>query len=65
MGEAFETQAERTPIRTLPMLGMAYAEKSRGNHVSAAPVREQLASIWINADADIKAKLHPEPAGEE
>lgn len=55
--EAFETQAKRTRLKSLPMLGMARAEEARGNPVAAAHTREILASIWVNADADIKAKL--------
>jgi tetratricopeptide (TPR) repeat protein len=55
--EAFETQGERTRLKSLPMLGLARAEEARGNHTAATHIREMLGPIWIKADADIKAKL--------
>ena len=55
--EAFETQGERTRLKSLPMLGLARAEEARGNQATATHIREMLGSIWIKADADIKAKL--------
>jgi tetratricopeptide (TPR) repeat protein len=55
--EAFETQAQRTRLKTLPMLSQSRAEKARGNLAAASQLRERLASIWVNADADVMAKL--------
>ena len=55
--EAFETQAGRTRLKTLPMLGQARAEAARGNQAAANQLTERLGSLWINADADVKAKL--------
>ena len=55
--EAYETQAGRTRLKTLPMLGQARAEEARGNTTTADQLRARLASVWVNADEDVKAKL--------
>jgi tetratricopeptide (TPR) repeat protein len=56
--EAFETQGERTRLKSLPMLGLARAEQARGNKTAAIHIRETLGSIWTKADADIKTNLN-------
>jgi len=55
--EAFEIQGQRTRLKTLPMLSQAKTEEARGNQTAANQLRERLASIWVNADDNIKAKL--------
>jgi len=55
--EAFETQSQRTRLKTLPMLSQARAEKARGNLTAASQLHERLASIWVNADTHVMAKL--------
>ena len=55
--EAYEIQAARTRLKTLPMLGQARAEDALGNATTARQLRERLGSIWVHADADVKAKL--------
>ncbi|NOR18501.1 MAG: hypothetical protein GQ538_00250 [Xanthomonadales bacterium] len=62
--EAFEVQAQRTRLKTLPMLSQARAEKARGNDTAARQLRERLTLIWFNADVDVKAKLASKQAGQ-
>lgn len=51
--QAFQTQLDRTPMRTGSMLGLARSAQATGNHVVAKEAYAALAQIWSAADAGI------------
>ncbi len=51
--DAFSTQLDRTPGRTLSLLGLARAAKAAGDMVVAQEAYDALASIWSGADGSV------------
>ncbi len=63
--EAFTEQLDRTPLRTLSLLGLSRANLAAGDAVAAEEAATRLAQIWHDADASVVSDLptgaHPHP----